>query len=96
MRKIEQQMLQAIRCRCDWRSENTAVVILNDGQATAVYLHGNRIATSYIWEGVRGFSVDLDTLKRWPTKTTISRLRALGVNVYVRKGQAYVDDVAIS
>ena len=35
-----------------------------------------------------------DTLRRYPTNTTKSRLRALGVNVTTRKGVTYLGDGA--
>jgi len=35
------------------------------------------------------FSINYKTLKKWPTRTTMSRLRALGFNVYTRKGRVY-------
>jgi len=57
-----------------------------------VFLHGHRIATVY-----RDGTVvpDLLTLSEWPTTTTKSRLRALGVNVYTKNFTTYVDNAAI-
>ena len=40
--------------------------------------------------------VKAKALKRWPTVTTKSRLRALGVNVYTRKGITYVNDIEVA
>ena len=43
MRKIEQQMIDAINNNQDWKSANTEVVSQQDG-VSIVYLHGNKIA----------------------------------------------------
>jgi len=91
MRKIEQQMISAIHSRKSWQSGNTAVTIRNDA-SMSVFLHGNHIAD--VW--ALGFiSVNQDTLRRWSTPTTKSRLRALGANVSTRKGVTYLNNVAI-
>ena len=48
MRKIEKQMIQAIRDGRDWKSGNTEVVqirYLNGINYANIYLHGNHIAT---------------------------------------------------
>ena len=69
MRKIEQQMIAAIKGNTDWKSANTEVVSQQDG-VSFVYLHGNKIA-----------EVGDDFLKLfdggWQTTTTKSRLNAL-------------------
>ena len=48
MRKIEQQMIDAIKSETDWKSGNTKVVnFFNDGDkcvVASVFLHGNKIA----------------------------------------------------
>ena len=36
------------------------------------------------------------TLREWPTRTTMSRLRALGVDVYTRKGNVILDNEIIT
>ena len=68
MRKIEQQMIDAIRDDQNWSSANTQVVT-NDG-LSSVYLHGNLIAqvddnTVTIFDG------------GWKSHTTKSRLNAI-------------------
>jgi hypothetical protein len=91
MRKIEQQMLNAISTRKSWQGGNTTVSIRDDN-SVSVFLHGNHIAD--VW--ALGFvSVNTDTLARWSTNTTKSRLRALGANVTTRKGVTYLNNVAI-
>ena len=48
MRKIESQMIAAIKSETDWKSGNTKVVnFFNDGDkcvVSSVFLHGNKIA----------------------------------------------------
>ena len=91
MRKIEKQMNAAIRNRITWHSGNTAV---NPGITTAaVLLHGNLIAIVNMNTGEA--TVEIATLRRWDTPTTKSRLRALGVDVYTKRGQTYVNGEAI-
>ena len=68
MRKIESQMIAAIKADKNWSSGNTQVVT-NDGVST-VYLHGNKIAmiddtSMTIFDG------------GWQSNTTKSRLNAL-------------------
>tara|TARA_R100001086_G_scaffold142360_1_gene74798 strand:- start:215 stop:493 length:279 start_codon:yes stop_codon:yes gene_type:complete len=91
MRKIEERMLQAIRSGNRFSEGNTRVVPTETGRA--VYLYGHHIATFNELSGK--IDVNLETLKAWPTVTTKSRLRALGVNVSTRKGVTYLDGKAI-
>jgi uncharacterized protein YpmS len=74
MRKIETQMIQAIKSETDWKSGNTKVVnFFNDGDkcvVASVFLHGNKIAEvsdndMTIFDG------------GWQSNTTKSRLNAL-------------------
>ena len=89
MRKIEQQMVSAILNRKSWQSDNTAVTIRNES-SVSVFLHGNHIADI---DCPTGFVlVNKDTLCRWSTPTTKSRLRALGVDVSTRKGITYLNN----
>ena len=92
MRKIEIQMLNAIYNSKSWQSGNTSVRPIDDVNC-AVFLHGNHIADV---NGGTGFVMtNTDTLRRWSTPTTKSRLRALGANVATRKGITYLNNVAI-
>ena len=87
MRKIEQQMIDALRAGRAWQSGNTVVSAPDRTGRVAVYLHGNHIAD---WR--EGQAVpNLGTLANWPTATTKSRLRALGVPIEQRKGSIYVN-----
>lgn len=79
MRKIEQQMLEAIKAKKTWSLNNTAVIYDKVCNESYVFLHGNQLG----W-----FNYDKDafemwrpTYERWPTRTTKSRLRALGVRI---------------
>ena len=86
MRKIEQQMVKAVNSGENWSLANTQVI--SDGEGlTWVYLHGNLIALSV--DGI--IEPMLDTLSNWPTVTTKSRLRALGVNLTQTKGRIFID-----
>lgn len=98
MRKIEQQMLAAVKEQRTWSSGNTQVTFSPytdnaKGNRSAVYLHGNHIAT-YLHDADNGrgaLVVNECTLRRWPTPTTKSRLRALGANVATKGGVTYLD-----
>ena len=86
MRQIEKQMVEALNNGDNWCLANTQVI--SDGEGLSwVYLHGHMIALSVdgIIEPIR------ETLLDWPTRTTMSRLRALGVNVCTRRGDIYLD-----
>lgn len=92
MRKIEQQMMQAIRDRRDWQAGNTGVFfsdhVGNPYLDATVYLHANPIA-EVLPDGT--LNAVPDTYRRWPTATTASRLRALGVDACIRNGVAHID-----
>ena len=84
MRVIEKKMLDAIEQGRNFTLANTHVKI--DANTAHVFLHGNHIA-SVVNDNVM---VNIDTLRRYPTPTTKSRLRALGVDVYTKKGITYL------
>ena len=70
MRKIESQMIAAVRENRNWSSGNTSVTIDVETNTSSVYLHGNLIATvtdndMTIYDG------------GWQSVTTKSRLNAL-------------------
>jgi len=81
MRKIERQTLEAIKANRNFKRGNTEV------REGVVYLHGNRIAER------RGnkLTLDVETLHRWPTVTTRSRLNALGFSVSQRNYQQIIN-----
>ena len=88
MRKIEQQMNDAIQNRRFWCKDNT--MVHSDGM---VYLHGNHIATVTPDSGE--IKVNLYTLRRWPSMTTRSRLRALGADLVSIKGVLHLNGKSI-
>jgi hypothetical protein len=86
MRKIEQDMLNAIEAgKNEWVSGNTRVHAIVGGME--VQLHGNIIATveEYFTKPC------LKTFRNWPTSTTVSRLRALGINASIKNFQPCID-----
>ena len=72
MRKLEEQMNQAIRGQRNWAGSNTTVFTTDNGLESTVYLHGNHIATYF--HDTRELQL-LDG--GWQTVTTKSRLNAL-------------------
>jgi len=96
MRKIENLMIQAIKDKTNFSLSNTTVSTKPDifGDVfSEVMLHGNHIAT--FDHQKQSVVVNVDTLRLWPTNTTKSRLRALGVDVYQKSGRIYLDGIAI-
>jgi hypothetical protein len=90
VRKIEQQMVKAVKAKEGLYKDNTSVMHNPSLNTSNIYLHGNHIATYYHVNG--RLKVNIDTLKRWPTNTTKSRLRALGANLVSKRGKLYLDD----
>jgi len=91
MRKIEQEMNNAISNNKNWQSANTAVTFDSETNESKVYLHGNHIATVgddfvQIFDG------------GWQSNTTKSRLNAIlsehaikGECVFQKNFKWYVD-----
>lgn len=94
MRKIEQNMMHAIRHGRAWRSANTATTrtLPHDSvQGVRVWLHGNQIA---LVPDDQEQPV-LVTLAGWDTRTTRSRLNAIlyplcGATIGREKGRTWV------
>lgn len=110
MRKIESDMLTAIHAKKTFVKDNTSVHFVSAqesgnpyGSRSEIYLHGNHIANYWHGDVAKGvelkgadpLEVNIRTLKSWPTNTTKSRLRALGVNLTQKKGVLYIDGVQI-
>ena len=85
MRVIEKKMVEAIQQGRNFTLDNTHVKI--DANTAHVFLHGNHIA-SVTHGNVR---VNVNTLRAYPTPTTKSRLRALGVDVYTKNGITFLN-----
>lgn len=89
MRVIEQEMMRAIETVKEWSKDNTRVNASRHANGMNVYLYGNFLGR---WDYDLGyFVVDVDTLRKHPTNTTKSRLRALDVDVCTRKGVTYLN-----
>ena len=98
MRLIEKEMLAAINGGRDWSKDNTRVVVDAEYRSyfADVYLHGHHIAEVFCAMGCDDHvHVNRDTLRQWPTRTTMSRLRALGVDVCTRKGIVHLNGEAL-
>ena len=93
MRKIERQMISAVKDCKDWRNDNTEVLYSPSRKVSCVYLHKNLIATISkdeveIYDG------------GWQSNTTKSRLNAIikglcdGYNqgIYQHKYVWYIHD----
>lgn len=80
MRKIEKLMVLAIRGGWSLRARNTKVVFDNHHGGFSVYLYGSLIARGHRFND-NGFVIDCATFAGYKTRTTTSRLRALGVDV---------------
>lgn len=94
MRKIERLMCNAVALRVPWQLNNTTVTVTKENDPNhqfhtsdyvTVYLHGNRIAYQDRYHP-HELRIDHATLKKYPTRTTTSRLRALGFDLYTSKG----------
>jgi hypothetical protein len=102
MRKIEKQMLAAIEAKKTWKLDNTSVVYECELDTTTharmeqakVFLYGNHIATYLYREGKA--EANAMTLYHWPTPTTKSRLRALGISVYTKDFVHYLNGKRVS
>lgn len=93
MRKIEQQMLNAVRNKAIRFVSGNTWVLSGHGETSQVFLHNNHIATFQHDTGK--LAVNTYTLRLWPTATTKSRLRALGAQVETRKGVIYLNGEAL-
>lgn len=89
MRKVEREMLDAIRMGVSWSGGNTFVTNPDGDGWQGVYLHGNHIADANGQYSVPA-KPDRETFRAYPTATTRSRLRALGVAASVRNGVAHI------
>ena len=98
-RKIEQQMCAAVSNMRYWKDSNTEVSIAESnmpghtGRWAVIRLHGHVIA-EYSPDrriGEPALNVNVDTLRQWPSNTTLSRLRALGARVCRRNHVVHLD-----
>lgn len=82
MRKIEEQMVAAVRNHKNFRCTNTEVEV--EGKYIYVYLHNNLIYAKNTKNGKQMFKNC-----GWLTSTTKSRLNALGANIYQKNWHWY-------
>jgi hypothetical protein len=88
MRKIEREMVEAIKARKNYSNDNTKVTVSSDGKVTKVELYGQRIAS------IEDNVLYLDDCG-FQTKTTKSRLNCLLNHyrlpiIYSKKGQWWI------
>ena len=98
MRVIEKEMLEAIKHGRDWSKDNTRTEVDAGYRSyfVDVYLHGNHIAEVICRVGCDDVvKPNVATLLDYPTRTTMSRLRALGVDVCTRRGQVMLDGLPL-
>lgn len=89
MRKIEQQMIDAIRQRKNWKKGNTEVRVVGNAEVH-VWLHGNLIAALTFTFPFSGYPECIwISCAGWPTRTTCSRLRTLLATFCTRECGGY-------
>ena len=94
MRKIEENMLNAVECGQPWCGGNTTVSPrqrINGDTVCSVFLHGHHIADVEFTATGKHIDVNFETLRKWPTVTTKSRLRALGVDICQKDFEILID-----
>ena len=102
MRQIERDTMAAVAAKRDWQSANMMVRYFCelDEQTHSriehakVYLHGNHVATYVYAHG--SYTPNVITLAQWPTRTTLSRLRAFGCDVCTKRGVTYWNGRAVA
>mgnify|MGYP003636885326 CR=1 FL=1 len=93
MRKIEQKLVNAINNGSDyWHGGNTTFTRDIKTGLGRVSLHGNHIADI---DKDNKATANLECFYHWPTVTTRSRLRALGINASIKNFEACIDGIAI-
>lgn len=86
LRLIERELVDAIRTSNNYKKDNTKYC----RSTGRVFLFNNRIAKVVhgLNHSVRVMEINLCG---FPTSTTLSRLRALGLNIYKSKGQVWIE-----
>ena len=93
MRQIEKNMIHAISRWKTWKQANSSTLAICNpenppAETVLVYLHDNHIATVYHDGSVEPNTA---TFKAWPTTTTASRLRALGIDASIKNFQPHIN-----
>jgi len=86
---IEEWLANKIEDKETGERDNTAVVYSREENVSGVFLHGHHLGNYLHDEGM--FKVNRSTLEEHPSATTMSRLRAMGVNVYRKDNVLYLD-----
>ena len=94
MRTIETKMLEAIINKTDWQLDNTSVKYDAQTDTSRVHLFYNHIC-SYPHRKDKAPRVNKTVFAKYPTRTTVSRLRALGIDARVKNKQPTINGVAI-
>ena len=89
-RKIETRIVNALRDNAPFKSGRDEVRATATG--VAYYLHGNLVASKTYGKPLEPYA---PTFSAWPTPTTASRLRALGLDATIRKGVPHLDGVPL-
>ena len=95
MYKIEQNMLDAIAERKNWKQGNTAIQWRRSSWAL-VTLHSNPIASIILTDFGYEICANNATFLEYPTKTTASRLRALNFKANIKNGIPYINDYPLT
>lgn len=97
MRKIEKEMLSAVRNARNWSKDNTSVKVerLEFVVNISVYLFGNEIYKE-IRSNDGSRALAHFTLAGWNTVTTRSRLNALGVGVFQNDWKPYFNGIELN
>jgi hypothetical protein len=88
MRKMELKIAEAFREGRATKISNTEVRVTADG-SVIMLLHGNVIA-------VKENGKTSVTFSGWVTRTTCSRLRAIGVMASIERGLPYINGRAVT
>jgi len=86
MSKISKEAAAAFHANKPYKNNNTEVVV--SGAVTEMFLFGNLIA----WKDAFEMCV---TFAGWPTRTTMDRLKTLGVSCYTSKGCHYINGMEV-
>ena len=94
MRTIETKMLDAIANRTDWQLDNTSVTYNAEKNTSRIRLFYNHICT-YHHGREDAPRANKTVFAKWPTATTASRLRALGIDARLKQGMATINGVVL-
>jgi len=94
MRTIETKMLEAIINKTDWQLDNTSVKYNAETDTSRVHLFYNHIC-SYHHRKDNAPRANKTVFAKYPTRTTVSRLRALGIDARIKNKQPTINGVVI-